>query len=108
MASWPDDQLVAAALDALPPPLDACRSHVLETRVHRWIGAVSAVPGGWKPLPVAARHRPASEEPALFVVGDYLFDSTLNGVLDSAEYVAGWVAAELVATNSRSDSTVSS
>jgi len=28
------------------------------------------------------------------VVGDYLYDSTLNGVLDSAEHVAGWVAAE--------------
>jgi len=40
-------------------------------------------------------HRPAPSEPALFVVGDYLFDSTLNGVLDSAEYVAGWVASEL-------------
>jgi hypothetical protein len=25
-------------------------------------------------------------------VGDYLFDSTLNGVLDSADYVAGWLA----------------
>jgi len=26
-------------------------------------------------------------------LGDYLFDSTLNGVLDSAEYVAHWIAA---------------
>jgi hypothetical protein len=26
------------------------------------------------------------------VVGDYLFDSTLNGVLDSASYVAEWLA----------------
>ena len=32
--------------------------------------------------------------PHLFVVGDYLYDSTLNGVLDSAEHVAGWLAAE--------------
>jgi hypothetical protein len=31
--------------------------------------------------------------PDLFVVGDYLFDSTLNGVLDSADYVASWLAA---------------
>ncbi len=105
MAARPDDELVAAALDALPPPLDVCRDCVLETRVHRWIGAVNAVPGGWKPLPVAARHRPAPAEPAFFVVGDYLFDSTLNGVLDSAEYVAGWVAAELADTRSDSDTT---
>ena len=25
-------------------------------------------------------------------VGDYLFDSTINGVLDSADHVAGWLA----------------
>ena len=37
----------------------------------------------------------------MFVVGDYLFDSTLNGVLDSADYVADWLAAE--ATGSRDD-----
>jgi predicted NAD/FAD-dependent oxidoreductase len=105
MAARPNHELVAAALDALPPPLDACKNRVLEARVHRWVGAVSAVPGGWKPLPVAARHRPAPEEPAFFVVGDYLFDSTLNGVLDSAEYVASWVATELADTHSGSDTT---
>ena len=32
------------------------------------------------------------EHPNLFVVGDYLFDSTLNGVLDSADHVTGWLA----------------
>ncbi len=106
MATWTDDDLVAAAVDALPPPLDACRNRLLEGRVHRWIDAVSAVPGGWKPLPVAARHRPATGEPALFVVGDYLFDSTLNGVLDSAEYVAGWVATEFAEAHAARDSTV--
>jgi protoporphyrinogen oxidase len=95
MAHLTDDALVAAALDALPPPLAECRGRVLETRVHRWIGAVSAVPGGWLPLPVSTRHRPSPDHPTLFVAGDYLYDSTLNGALDSAEYVAGWVAAEL-------------
>jgi hypothetical protein len=29
------------------------------------------------------------------LVGDYLFDSTINGVLDSAQYVAGWIAANM-------------
>ncbi len=33
------------------------------------------------------------EHPNLFLVGDYLYDSTLNGVLDSAEYVSDWIAA---------------
>ncbi len=35
----------------------------------------------------------------LFLVGDYMFDSTLNGVLDSAEYVAAWLAAQMAETN---------
>jgi monoamine oxidase len=100
MASLPDDLLVAAVLDSLPAPLTACREHVLEGRVHRWTGAVSALPGGWARLPADRRHRPSPAHPNLFVVGDYLYDSTLNGVLDSAEYVAGWVAAEQMADRS--------
>ncbi|MFM8414119.1 MAG: flavin monoamine oxidase family protein [Planctomycetota bacterium] len=91
-----DEELVAAALETLPEPWAALRGRVLEAKVHRWRGAVSAVPGGWEPLAVDRRHRPApASHPNLFVVGDYLYDATLNGVLDSAEHVAGWVAAEL-------------
>lgn len=71
------------------------RDHVLESRVHRWIAAVSAVPGGWEPVSLARRHRPSPAHPGLFVVGDYLFDSTLNGVFDSAEYAAAGVTMEL-------------
>lgn len=94
MASLADEALVAAVLDSLPPPLAACRDQMLEARVHRWTGAVSALPGGPQRASVDRRHRPSSSHPGLFVVGDYLYDSTLNGVLDSAEHVAGWVAAE--------------
>lgn len=96
MASLADEALVGAVLDTLPPPLAACRDHVLEARVHRWTEAVSALPGGWERLPVDRRHRPSPSHPGLFVVGDYLYDSTLNGVLDSAEHVAGWVAVDRV------------
>ncbi len=95
LAGETDDVLAAAAVEALPPGLGIGRREVLEARVHRWNGAVSAAPGGWVPLPVDRRHRPSPAHPNLFVVGDYLFDSTLNGVLDSAEHVAGWVAADL-------------
>ena len=95
MADWSDEALVAAAVEALPPGLGIGGRQVLESRVHRWVGAVSAAPGGWHPLPVDSRHRPSAAHPNLFVVGDYLFDSTLNGVLDSAEHVAGWIAADL-------------
>ena len=99
-AAAPEEELVAAALDSLPEPLAPCRGQVLEARVHRWTGAVSAVPGGWHPLPADRRHRPSAAHSNVLVVGDYLYDSTLNGVFDSAEYVAGWVAAELTATQS--------
>jgi monoamine oxidase len=101
MAGWTDDTLVAAALDTLPAALAHFRRGVVEARVHRWTGAVSGLPGGWIPLPLDRRHRPAPAHPNLFVVGDYLFDSTLNGVLDSAEHVAGWLAADFASAAAR-------
>jgi hypothetical protein len=98
VAGLPDHELVARAVATLPAPLAGLRHRLRDSRVHRWIGAVSGLPGGWIPRAVDRRHRPAAAtHPGLFVVGDYLFDSTLNGVLDSAEHVAGWVAAELAA-----------
>jgi hypothetical protein len=95
MAGWTDAALVAAVLDTLPAALADCRRGVVEARVHRWTNAVSGLPGGWTPLPLDRRHRPAPAHPNLFLVGDYLFDSTLNGVLDSAEHVAGSLAAQI-------------
>jgi len=93
-AGLSDPELIQLALDSLPSILPGGREHFIEGRVHRWRGAVNAMPGGVVMLPHDQRHRP---EPTrfgrLFFVGDYLFDSTLNGVLDSAEYVAQWVAA---------------
>jgi protoporphyrinogen oxidase len=98
LSEWSDADLVAAALETLPMGLAIDCGRVLEARVHRWTGAVSSLPGGWQPLPQDRRHRPAAEtHPGLFVVGDYLYDSTLNGVLDSAEHVAGCLTAELTA-----------
>jgi hypothetical protein len=91
-----DEQLIEVALCTLPRDQELARKLQLEGRVHRWIGAVSAMPGGERPTRLDLRHQPEPvEHSGLFVVGDYLFDSTLNGVLDSAACVAGWVAAEL-------------
>jgi len=96
MALAPDEEIVRRVLESLPPSLDDGCSVPIETRVHRWIGAVSAMPGGTHPMPVDRRHCPEPiDHPNLFVVGDYLYDSTLNGVLDSAEYVAAWIAAKV-------------
>jgi len=88
-----DEELVAAALHSLPFDRDRAAALQQEARVHRWIGAVSGQPGGFTPQSLDARHCPAPlSHPQLLVVGDYLFDSTLNGVLDSAEHAAGWLA----------------
>ncbi|HEY1191848.1 MAG TPA: FAD-dependent oxidoreductase [Gemmata sp.] len=96
LSTLTDAELIAAALDSLPAPLAHGREFFREGRVHRWVGAVSAMPGGPHPLSLDRRHQPEPvEHPNLFLVGDYLFDSTLNGVLDSADYVAGWIAAEM-------------
>jgi len=92
----PDDALIELALASLPEGLADARRYLLEGRVHRWMSEVSAWPGGVPPISLDARHQPAgSQHPNLLLVGDYLFDSTLNGVLDSAQYVAEWLAADL-------------
>jgi monoamine oxidase len=90
MSNQTDDQLLQAVFDSLPADLAAeAREHFLEARVHRWINAVNALPGGRPIHNPELRHRPEPlENPKFFTAGDYLFDSTLNGVLDSAEWVA--------------------
>ncbi len=91
-----DAAIVRAALGSLPEFLSHGRQRLVEARVHRWTGAVSALPGGAAPMPLDRRHCPEPvEHPNLFMVGDYLYDSTLNGVLDSAEYVSAWIAAKV-------------
>ncbi len=93
MSQKDDEQLVAEALDSLPDFLAHGRKHFVEGHVHRWIASVNGMPGGIVPLSLDRRHQPEPvEHPNLFMVGDYLFDSTLNGVLDSANYVAAWIA----------------
>jgi monoamine oxidase len=91
-----DDQtLTELALGSLPDGLaETARRSLCECRVHRWAGAVSARPGrctsaGSDGLPLLDR----SGHGALCVVGDYLFDATLNGVLRSATNVADLIAA---------------
>lgn len=93
MARRTNDEIVSAALNSLPEFLAEGRQQLIASRVHRWIDAVSAMPGGVAPRPLAERHQPVAHDPSsrLFLVGDYLFDSTLNGVLDSAQYVADWL-----------------
>ncbi len=96
MSRRSDAELIAAALDSLPEFLRHGRHDFIEGRVHRWIGAVNGLPGGLVAKNHDQRHQPEpAEHPNLFLVGDYMFDSTLNGVLDSADYVAAWIAANI-------------
>ncbi len=93
-----DDRLADEVLAALPPRFGRGDRGPIETRVHRWRSAVNALPGGTRPWPIDRRHQPAApDHPDLHVVGDYLYDSTLNGVHDSATHVASCIAADLVA-----------
>lgn len=97
MSQWEDARLIDSALASLPDALADGRRHFREGRVHRWINAVNAMPGGRTQRSLDRRHQPEPiEHPNLFVVGDYMFDSTLNGVLDSADYVSEWLAARLL------------
>lgn len=96
MSHWDDHRLIDAALDSLPEFLAQGRQLFVEGRVHRWVNSVNGLPSGVIPLSLDRRHQPeAVEHPGLYFVGDYLFDSTLNGVLDSASFVASWIAAKI-------------
>jgi protoporphyrinogen oxidase len=96
MSNLDDATLVAKVLDSLPPSLRHGTEAFVEARVHRWLGAVNGMPGGRTLREPDSRHAPDLEaHPELLVVGDYLFDSTLNGVLDSADTVAEWIVEDM-------------
>jgi monoamine oxidase len=86
-----DSVLIERALESLPGSLpDDARRLIVEGKVHRWAGAVSGQPGGCPLRDPATAHQPEPiEHPGVVVVGDYLFDSTLNGVLRSAQIATG-------------------
>ena len=83
-----DETLIKMALDSLPTVISEGRCLKLEGRVHRWIGTINGLPGGHPVRTLMQRHVPEPlKHEGLMLVGDYLFDSTLNGVYDSADFV---------------------
>jgi monoamine oxidase len=85
LSNLADCELIDLMLDSLPCWENA-RNMLLEGRVHRWVGSVNGLPSGYPALKPELGHMPDRERnPRVLVVGDYLFDSTLNGVFDSAE-----------------------
>jgi monoamine oxidase len=95
--------LVEHAIGSLPDALHAkARRHLVEARVHRWAGALSGSPGGFPLRDPRAAHQPEPvEHPRLTMVGDYLFDSTLNGVLRSADIATDVVLSDVHSSASR-------
>ena len=89
MSNYDDATLIEAVLESLPRSLRHGRQHFIEGCVFRWVGTVTGLPGGFPARDPDLRHQPEPEHhEKLFVVGDYLFDATLNGILDSADVVA--------------------
>jgi len=97
LANVPDEQIEGMCLDALPPALAEARNLIVDRRIHRWMASVNAVPGG---SPVRRRgicHRPEPRAlPGIIMVGDYMFDATLNGVLDSADTGSDIILTEIL------------
>jgi protoporphyrinogen oxidase/SAM-dependent methyltransferase len=96
-ANLSDQELIDAALKSLPPALGDARAHFLEGKPYRWLSSVSALPGGLPARDVMTNHRPdPGQHPGLVLVGDYLFDSTLNGLLDSSDAATDIVLSEMM------------
>ncbi len=90
LSNFDDQRLIALALASLPGTMAEHRQLFVEGEVHRWVGTVNARPGGKRLLDMRLRHSPdPTGNPYLLVIGDYLLDSTINAVVDSAEYAAG-------------------
>lgn len=101
LSNLDDDLLIQKALESLPPELARkAKSEFLEGRVHRWVGSVNGQPGGRPVLDIQEKHVVDKTHPTFVVVGDYLFDSTLNGLLDSAELATKMLLETLQQTQS--------
>jgi protoporphyrinogen oxidase/SAM-dependent methyltransferase len=91
-----NEELFQAALASLPPSFGDVKKHFVEGRVHRWISSVNAIPGGVPVRGARENHLPEPEEhPGIFVTGDYLYDSTLNGLIDSCDIASDLAVSEL-------------
>jgi hypothetical protein len=92
-----EGSLVERVLETLPGELRReANEQLLEARVHRWCGGVCGQPGGIERRDPVIAHQPDPEQlPGMLVVGDYLFDCTLNGVYRSADLATSLLSAHL-------------
>ena len=97
LANMSDARIEELCLDALPPAMQHGRALLIDRRVHRWMATVNAVPGGLPQRSRVANHQPDPVQlPGLLTVGDYMFDATLNGVLDSADTATDLILADVI------------
>jgi monoamine oxidase len=97
LANIDDRRIVELCLEALPPDLAEGHELLIDARVHRWMASVNAIPGGFPVRPRAVNHRPDPKRaPRLLVTGDYIFDATLNGVLDSADAATDFIVSDVL------------
>ena len=97
LANVSDEQIEKLCLDWLPPDLAFGRALFAESRVQRWMATVNAMPGGFPVRERRINHRPEPQRaPGFLVVGDYMFDATVNGVLDSADTATDLITADVV------------
>ena len=95
------DRQLLTVLDSLPAELQHGRASVLDAAVHRWLATVNVIPGGFPCRDIRSNHLPEPDEhPGLFLVGDYIFDATLNGVLDSADAATDMALSQVVSLHS--------
>lgn len=97
LTNYSDETVEQMCLDALPDELGHAKELLLDRRIHRWVATVSAIPGGVRARPRRLNHHlDPIHAPGLVMVGDYLFDATLNGVMDSAEVASDIILADIV------------
>ena len=97
LANVSDQRIEQMCLDALPPQLAHGKELLLDRRIHRWMASVNAIPGGSPARSRAINHRPDPERlPGFLMVGDYMFDATLNGVLDSADAATDLILSDVL------------
>lgn len=98
LANLTDAEIEKLCLDALPPELAVGKRLIIDSRIHRWMASVNAIPGGYPVRSAYRNHRPTADQlPGLVPVGDYMFDATLNGVLDSADAATDILLADILA-----------
>ena len=85
-ANESEECIVSRLVDSLPSWMrEDAKSELVEAQVDRYAGSLNAQPGGWPAKNLKEEHVPDPEEnPGVFLIGDFLFDSTLNACLISA------------------------